>query len=386
MATRADREAILARRALFLASALTGIANAQPECPPKREAAPEDLAHARALFERARELAAAGEHDTALAELERAYELTTNARVLATLAQVAALGGDSARALGYARRALACTDQLTDEARAEATRIEQEARGQVAELVVRSVPAGAELEIDGARVSGESHLVNPGRLRLFARWPDGAETSLVFEIAAGEQRELTLTAPPIDDCSHPPCVCLQPCLSPPIEIERRSRFGVGLGYTSLLGAEGHGARGLFYLEVPLGDVARARLGPTAVPTTTPDGALVPVGGELAVLFSLGSFELGPTTSVGWMFADDASPFVNPELSLGFAFGERVTAGVRGGPFFAADTWVSGGAFLTLSFGPACSDGYDPVRCDDDGPLQAHRQMRPTAFRARLPAP
>jgi hypothetical protein len=405
MRARTDRQTILARRAMFLASAISGIATragAEPACPPERAPTPDELATARELFESAKQSSERGDFDDAIRRLEEAHELTGNPRVLVTLAQVELTAGDLARAHRHARSALACD---LGPARDVASKIVEETEPKIARLAIVTEPAGAELTLDGDVVAttplDDALIVNPGRHQLVVRWPalDVSMTQVV-KVAAGERRDIQLTAPPVDPCLDEPCVCLQPCLEPPLERKRRPRFGVGLGPSAWLDAmddgfsnPGFGGRAEFFFDFPLSEIFTVRLALATMPAKLESGTLVPIGLDATALLTPRPLIVGLSNSYGYAIAgDDGDPtqrrvarsgiFLLPELLLGVELSERFTLEARGGPFFSvhetADDqafrlgWFSAGAFLTYSFGAACQGYGGPQPCDELEPYSARR--------------
>lgn len=385
-----DREVILARRAMFVASALSGFvgsrALAQPAiaCPDKAPSA-DELAMARELFNQGVERSNSGDFAAALERLEKAHTLAPHPKLSVSIAQIAEQTEDWALAFNHARLALSCDPEKLGEGRERAEAILQRAETKIARLTLQSSPEGAEIEVDGQSAGTtpltEPLILNRGRHTITARWPGtGAAVSHSVELAEGEKRALQLEAPP-DDCLREPCVCLQPCLEPPLT-EPRNRFGVGLGYTAFVdtlenGNTGHGVNARAFYELALSESVVLRLGLGATPAFIPDGSLIPVGVDLAFLFKPGPVVVGPELSTGYLFADDdvarSSPFMNPKLVLGYALSEQVVVGAQIGPFWSVHEleggdavrpgWLSAGAFLSYAFGPACAeDGY-PVRCE-----------------------
>lgn len=404
MRARTDRQTILARRAMFLASALSSVASratAEPACPPPRTPTPDEIMTARVLFDAAKESTKAGEYEEAMVRLEESLALTSNPLVLVTLAQVARLANDHARAHRAATTALACGVEA--EASEVARNIAAESEPKIARVAIQTTPEGAELTVDG-KLEGTTPLdeplvVNPGRIELVVRWPS-LEVSMtqVVQVEAGEHREVRLQAPPVDPCVHEPCVCLQPCLEPPLERLRRPRFGAGLGASAWLDAiddgednGGFGARAQFFFDFPLGELATTRLALAALPARVERGTLVPIGLELSGFVTPRPLVVGLSYAYGYAIADDdgdpatervarSGVFMNPELVLGVELSERFTLTARGGPFLSVHEtrnegafrlgWFTTGVFLSYAFGAACQGYGDPVPCDELEPVSA----------------
>lgn len=129
-------------------------------------AADTERTEARERFDRGLTLFNQGDNQGALAEFQRAYQLTGNATVLYNIARVQAAAGEPVAALATLERLAAEPKDLSAERRTqlEALRREQEQRvGSV--LVQSSAPSGARLELDGA----DAGLLDAGKpLRLSA--------------------------------------------------------------------------------------------------------------------------------------------------------------------------------------------------------------------------
>jgi hypothetical protein len=385
-----DRDAILARRALFVASALSSLLGprtlaAEPDAVcPRKVPSSDEIAAAHELYKQGVVQSKAGDYAGALERMEQAYVLAPLPKILVSIAQLARENEDWVRAFTRARLALSCPETELGEGRALAQQIVEEAEGRIGRVVIRTVPDGAELEVDdqvvGTTPLAEPLIVNPGEHTLTARWPRGAEArSQSIVISAGQELTVDLAAPP-DECWNEPCVCLQPCLAPPFK-EHRARFGAGLGYTFWLDTidddvdnDGHGLNARAFYELPFGDIAVLQAGLGVTPTRLPDGTLVPVGADIALLAKPDPFVVGLELSAGYLFADDpiarSSAFVESKLVLGYAVSEQVVIGARAGSFLSLredalrPSWLSVGAFLTYTFGLAChEDGY-PVHCEE----------------------
>lgn len=187
--------------ALAFALAIPGPARAQAT------AESDPIAEARERTARALVLFDEGRYDSALAELERAYRIAPNARVLYNLGRVHALRGDPVRALDALERCLAEGGAEISDARrreVEALAAEQRARiGTVRILVELATEAPIEVQIDGEAVPGDPALrertvpVAVGRHRVVARAPHHQLAEEVIEIAGGTEREVVLRLAPI---------------------------------------------------------------------------------------------------------------------------------------------------------------------------------------------
>lgn len=347
-----DRDAILERRALLLASAVAAFGSSSAradECPEIAEPTSEAKAGARRLFEQAQAARAGEDHDAALELLRRAYELAPIPGMLLPLAQGELAAGQPARALARLRTLVRCFPDAPRAADAASllARLEQE----VGWLTIHGGPGadGWEIFVDDIRVGTvpllEAVPLDPGRHRVSFRRSDCDGTSdSVVTVATGGRHELT--AP--DRC-EPPRVCLQPCLSPPPppwDGEQAPRFGAGAAPLGVIetfdSSERGGAAGgrfeLFY-QLPVGETLRLRLGGATLASSGSLGSLVAVGPDVEAGARLGRVAIGLGVSGGWAFAsydepDDASErrpvssaFVHPYVvPFSLALGDHAEAG------------------------------------------------------------
>ncbi|MBI3201007.1 MAG: hypothetical protein HYZ29_05635 [Myxococcales bacterium] len=272
-----------------------------------------------------------------------------------------------------ARRALLLASALAGFARpARADEVES------GKLTVEGGTPGASVEIDGKPV-GTVPLADALRL---AAGPH--EVALVGGPCEGEERRTVEVA---SGSSHVvrfeiecrPHVCLQPCLSPPPPPPPASlpRLGVGAGLLTLMGvprASGNepgaalGARVDASYSAPLGDSFTLGLGVAVLPATSGDGALVPIGADLALVAAPGPLRLGLGFTGGWMFASGersrdetwrprSSWFVHPYVQpVGFRASDRVEVGAHLGLLLS--TWATSG---DQSFRPGFVTGSVWVR-------------------------
>lgn len=168
----------------------------QPAAPPPTE---EQLAEARAHFDRGVILFDGGDNDGALVEFQRAYELSRRPTVLFNIAatcQSLRRYGDAIEAL---RRFLAESTEEQRRQRRDAERTLHDLEQLIAHLTIVVDPADATLQVDGRVQSpGASLIVGPGTHRIQVS-RDGRRTHLQeFTIASGESRELRVTLAPMD--------------------------------------------------------------------------------------------------------------------------------------------------------------------------------------------
>ncbi|HVY29240.1 MAG TPA: PEGA domain-containing protein [Polyangiaceae bacterium] len=121
---------------------------------------------ARERFDRGLVLFNQGDNQGALAEFQRAYQLTGNATVLYNIARVQAAAGDPVEALETLERLLAAPVDLPGARMAQLQALKQDQEQRVGFLSVRSsVAPGARVEVDGI----DAGAIDPGKpLRLAA--------------------------------------------------------------------------------------------------------------------------------------------------------------------------------------------------------------------------
>ncbi|MCC6902653.1 MAG: hypothetical protein IT377_27015 [Polyangiaceae bacterium] len=358
-----DREAILSRRALFVAAALTGItmpghADETRLCPPPLPPSAEDREAARALFQEAR--VALGSDDPArAAELGRkAYELTRLPKLLLFLAEAEQKAGDLTRAHAHLTELAGCADsaatlQLAQLGLAQLERVS-------AAVTLQGGAPGTNVEIDGKSV-GSLPFAVPFRLApglheiVLSGGPCGRELRERVEVEAGATQVIQIDP----ECAPRPC--LQPCLSPPPPPppDALPRFGLGAGTLGYIGTRqppgnepgvAIGARVEAFYAAPLGDAFVLHLGVAALPGGSSVGALVPVGADAALVVAPGSLRLGLGVTSGWMFAtarntpgDAWSPrssfFMNPYVQpLGMRLSDHFEAAAQVGLLLG--TWAN----------------------------------------------
>lgn len=356
-----DREAILARRALFVASALAGIATPSradgPEtCPTREPPSAEDKEAARALYEEGMRALQSDDPARAAELWRKAYERTRLPKLLLYLADAEQKAGDVASAHAHLTELVRCADSpaTLQLAQTELAKLEEV----TAALTLEGGVPGARVEIDGKPVGA---LPLSATLRLA---PGRHEVRLVVELCElARSIELSPGTTQVihfePDCE--PRVCLQPCLSPPPPPppEALPRLGIGagtLGYIAARRPPGSepgiaiGARIEAFYAAPVGDAFVLQLGLASLPAGSSEGALVPVGADVAFAVAPGALRLGLGVTSGWMFAaakrsqDDtwrprSSFFLHPYLQpVGFRASDHVEGGLQVGLLLA--TWAN----------------------------------------------
>jgi hypothetical protein len=178
----------------------------QPPPPIARSAPTEDqLAEARAHFERGVLLFDAGDNDGALVEFQRAYDLSRRATVLFNIAATCQALRRYGEAIEALRRFLAESTEEQRRQRRDAERTLRELEQLIAHLTITVDPPNATLQVDGrVQPPGTALVVGPGTHRIqISR--DGYLTHLQeFVIASGENRELRVRLVPMEGSTSPP--------------------------------------------------------------------------------------------------------------------------------------------------------------------------------------
>lgn len=215
----------------------------------------EDKREASAHFHRGAELFQEGVYRAALVELQRAYEIVPNYRVLYNIGQTQVALGEFVEAKRTLEAFLAQGGTAIDaKRRAEIEAQLSHLEKRIATLLIEADRSGAEVLVNGA-VVGTTPLssgvpVNVGRQRIEARTADGASASVEIDVAGGDRTSVRLVL-----VSPTPVVVAAPApLSPPRKPERtlptRTRWAIGLlssagavaiagGITALLSRSAH---------------------------------------------------------------------------------------------------------------------------------------------------
>ena len=372
-----DRQAILARRARFIASTLALLSPAAPAraepCPPAAPPSEEDLQTARALLTEGQSAASAGDLELARANLERAYALTGKPQLLAMLGRLALDADDPAGAVRHLDRYFECAEEPDESLKA----LRAQALSRTATLHIATEPSGATVELDGESI-GTAPLeerVNPGHHTVRATWSDAKHLpyTRTLELGKGDTTEITLEGD-VDDCRGDPCVCLQPlvCLEPPIEPEWTPTWGMELGYRALIDVanredphHGHGGHVAGFYAFPLGRPTELRLKLVAEPSTVDSRAWLPLGAGVEASLFGGPLRMGIGVVAGYGLSDpppntrlpDTGVYLAPEIVVAGRLGKRFEIGVRNG-FVATElasgsfrvSHVSAGLWLGVLFG------------------------------------
>lgn len=191
---------------LCAAGVLAGsIARAQPTpaSPPTAEQVEEGRRH----FERGVGLFDQGNHDGALIEFQRAWELSQRASVLFNIAATCQALHRYSEAIEALERFLANSTDIRQ--RRHAQRTLTELRSLIAFIRINTTPADATLTLDGHTQSANGEVtVGPGTHRVEASRAGYNSASAEFTIASGEHRDIALTLTEAGAATPPPTVVI----------------------------------------------------------------------------------------------------------------------------------------------------------------------------------
>ncbi len=190
---------------LCAAAALaSSTAHAQPApTPPTAEQVEEGRRH----FERGVGLFDQGNHDGALIEFQRAWELSQRASVLFNIAAACQALHRYAEAIEALERFLANSTDIRQ--RRHAQRTLTELRSLIAFVRINTTPADATLNLDGHTQSANGEVtVGPGTHRVEASRAGYNSASAEFTIASGEHRDIALTLTEAGAATPPPTVVI----------------------------------------------------------------------------------------------------------------------------------------------------------------------------------
>jgi hypothetical protein len=161
----------------------------------------------------------ARDFSTARAEFERAHALDPGARTLRGIGLCAYYEDDFVRAaLSFEQALSEARHPLDDEQRGQTLELLARVHRRIAQLRVRAEPPQAAILVDGAPIENDRRVpMPPGRYRLEVRLTGHDTHVQTFEVAAGEQMnlsvELAIAATPAVVLAPPPAV--SPAPSPP---------------------------------------------------------------------------------------------------------------------------------------------------------------------------
>lgn len=268
-------------------------------------------AEARLHFDRAVSLFESGDHRAALAEFQRAYDLTGRTSVLYNLGATHQALHDYPRAIDALRRYVAATEARTTAERALALRALAQMEPLVAYLRVVRSPADATVLLDGQALEGDRATVGPGPHALVARAPGYQSSQVEVTVVSGDEREVAISLPPVAP-STPSGPTL--AVTPPVGGGRRGpdrtlfwsmvitggALAVGASITGVLAVETHA------------DYATRRVG-------DPEAAgLARQGRDLSLtadLFAVGAVAAGVTALVLGLTSHDGPPSSSARVFL-----------------------------------------------------------------------
>lgn len=181
-------------------------------------------AEARVHFDRAVDLFESGDARGALAEFERAYELTGRASVLYNIGASYQALHDYPRAIDALRRYVASTEGRSTPQRELAVRALSQMEPLVARLRVVREPADATVLLDGRTLQSDRATVGPGAHVLTASAPGRESRQVEVTVVSGDEREVTLSLPllaPTTPLLTPPVVAPPTLPAPVVAADRR---------------------------------------------------------------------------------------------------------------------------------------------------------------------
>ena len=175
-------------------------------------------AEARVHFDRAVSLFESGDARGALAEFERAYELTGRASVLYNIGASYQALHDYPRAIDALRRYVASTEGRATPQRDLAVRALSQMEPLVARLRVVRVPADATVLLDGRALESDHATVGPGAHVLTASAPGREPRQVEVTVVSGDDREVVLSLPLLTPPppQPPPPAADPPRVEPPV--------------------------------------------------------------------------------------------------------------------------------------------------------------------------
>ncbi|MBK8696262.1 MAG: tetratricopeptide repeat protein [Deltaproteobacteria bacterium] len=176
-------------------------------------------AEARVHFDRAVDLFESGDARGALAEFERAYQLTGRASVLYNIGASYQALHDYPRAIDALRRYVASTEGRSTPQRDLAMRALSQMEPLVAHLRVVREPADATVLLDGRALESDRATVGPGAHVLTASAPGRESRQVEVTVVSGDEREVTLALALLTPT--PPVVAQTPIPAPVVAANRR---------------------------------------------------------------------------------------------------------------------------------------------------------------------
>lgn len=425
-----DRDIIRARRALFIAAALSTLSGTtraelpkKPECKREEPVSAEREEEAKSFAREGIQLSQQGLHDEALFRFQRAFELLPHPKVALLAAKESQVLGAPNDAIIWLNAALECG--LDGDDRSEAERLIESTKAASGEIELRfqTLDPGNETYIDGAEVdpNGKTLVetasldekvidpngkiyVTPGKHVLDIQDNHYRHVIIQFEIAAGESRiiDINLEAAVLPRVCLSPLPCLQPPPPPP-DPRERARLILDVGALGLIDLtrdeyQNHGLGGALGLglSIPLSRRGlRTFIGLEAGPSKLRSGMFLPLGVRLEAAIPMGRMaSIGFGVQGGWVvvsgddstddtFRPRSSAFVEPYLPVDAWFGDHVGIQLRPGLVFSQQKSVSDEAFRLGFYRVGVFFRYAFGSSDDEYEVQAGARKSPLASAARM---
>lgn len=271
---------------------------------------------ASAHFSQGVELFREGAYRAALVELQRAHELSPDYRVLFNIGQTQLQLGEYVEAIkafeGYLVQGGAAVDA---QRRGDTEKDLAQLRKRVATLAISVSAEGADVYVDST-LAGKSPLgatipVSVGRHRVFAQSSDGANASIVIDVAGGDLKEINLElVAPVREVAEVVTPAPAPAQKPSWFTKRKRwavgllaggvALGIGAGISGVLAKTAHDDYQDALKEVPgsRSKIASARddMQLRGFITDGLAGAAVALGVTSLVLFVVGDKETSPDAS------------------------------------------------------------------------------------------
>ena len=280
----------------------------------------------RVHFDRAVALFESGDPRGALAEFQRAYDLTRRSSVLYNLGATHQALHDYPRAIDALRRYVAATDDRPTPERALAVRALAQMEPLVARLRVARSPADATVLVDGQTLEGDRVTVGPGAHVIVARASGHQSSQVEVTLASGDDREVTISLPTTAAVTSPGPT---PAVTPPPTAGGRAAPSRTVFWTMVItgGALAVGATitGGLAMETHA-DYATRRVGDAQAPELARDGRALSLTADL---LAVGAVAAGATALVLGLTRHDGAPSPSARVSVApTAGGASVTVAGR----------------------------------------------------------
>ncbi len=281
-------------------------------------------ADARLHFDRAVSLFESGDHRGALAEFQRAYDLTGRTSVLYNLGATHQALHDYPRAIDALRRYVAATEARPTPERALALRALAQMEPLVARLRVTRSPADAVVSLDGLPLEGDVATVGPGVHVFVARAPGHQSAQVEVTVVSGDDRAVTIALVPAP--SPPPSAPTPGVTPPPAAGARRGpdrRLFWSMVITGGALAVGASITGALAIETHA-DYAGRRVGDREAPDLAREGRSLSLTADL---LAVGAVAAGVTALVLRLATPDGASSPGARVSVALAAGGAVVTAV-----------------------------------------------------------